>query len=1077
MATIQDSWNILDLHFEQDKVLTAHQIGSFNRFVNENISDIIEQFNPIQIKFDKLSEEDNTVVGYNIKINLLKPRINKPFYSESNGSIYPMYPNLARIRNFHYHSKLFVDTVHEVTKTDANGNILSKKTYETPKIPIGKIPIMLQSDYCVLNDIPRESFATVGEDKYDYGGYFIVNGSEKVVVAQTGENYNNVLLYKNGKGNPNPYVCKVDSKIEGKFESSNMVYIKFTEKDSIIYGRLSQQIQGDIPVFILFRALGIIPDKNILEYIIGDLSTREAETMLQLLQPTLEASIEVQTQDAAFDYMFNLSNIRKFITKDTIDKYKYITDVIERHLFPHIGKSYTKKAYYLGYMVRKLLLGIMEKIPVDDRDHLQSVRIKTTGNLLAELFLDGYSKLLDNMKQAIKKEFSSKNLKDEEIQDLMVRVIKTNSIDAKFKTALSTGNWMGKSDVPDPSNTGVAQLLKRLSYIDMLSHLRKIKKPMNSELKLVAPRYLNTTQWGKLCPCESPDGGSVGLVNFLALTCGVTIGSNAENVIDIVKNYQGLIEIEDLMPEHITYLTKVLVNGDWIGSHQDAYKLLQYLKDQRRKGVINYEVSITYDSAFNEIKVFTDSGRFTRPVFIVEDNKLLITSELLEKIRNKELKWYDLLTGSNPTKRAVIEYLDAAEEENSLIAMDSSILGRDPMKQYSHCEINPNMVLGIAATTIPFIGHNQAPRNCYGAGQCKQAIGIPVSNFNVRYDKFLHVLHYPQVPIVMTRGSKYFNLDQIPGGINVMLAMASYSGFNQEDSLIMNKGSIDRGLFRSTYYVTLRDDLSKGNKEYGKPDPNNTIKIRNHSFRHIGDSGFIKKDVDVEPNDVIIGKIQKTDKTNQVGDGKQLYTDESITLRDMGLKDKKVTVDQVIVSQNGDGYPFVKVRLRKNRIPKIGDKYCLDKETEVLTSEGWIKISEYTNQKIAILASDKLEYEIPKNYYIFKYDSEQGGFDKFIEIKNEKVDMCVTFEHRIYAKLNNTYELIEAKELLNKSYYIKDSNGNEYPVLPEHHSIREHKEDVYCFEVSSQIFLIRRNGKECWTGNCARNGQLAVVSW
>jgi DNA-directed RNA polymerase II subunit RPB2 len=407
----------------------------------------------------------------------------------------------------------------------------------------------------------------------------------------------------------------------------------------------------------------------------------------------------------------------------------------------------------------------------------------------------------------------------------------------------------------------------------------------------------------------------------LALTCGVSIGSNPDNIVDIVKDYPGIVDTEDLMPEHITYLTKVLVNGDWIGSHSEPYKLLNHLRDQRRKGVINYSVSITFDSAFNEIKVFTDSGRFIRPVFIVENNKLLITPALMDKIRNKEVKWYDLLTNNNLLKRAVIEYLDPAEEENSLIAMDSSILGRDELKVFSHCEINPNMVLGIAATTIPFIGHNQAPRNCYGAGQCKQAIGIPVSNFNVRYDKFLHVLHYPQAPIVMTRGSKYFNLDQIPGGINVMLAMASYSGFNQEDSLMMNKGSVDRGLFRSTYYVTLRDDLSKGNKEYGKPDPNNTIKIRNHSFRHIEDSGFIKKDVDVEPNDVIIGKIQKTDKTNQVGDGKQLYTDESITLRDMGLKDKKVTVDQVIVSQNGDGYPFVKVRLRKNRIPKIGDKY------------------------------------------------------------------------------------------------------------------------------------------------------------
>lgn len=922
--TNDDIWNILDLHFDQDKILTAHQIESFNRFVNENIPDIIEQFNPIQIKIEKLSEEDNSLNTYYIKVFLLKPRINKPYHQENNGSIYPMYPNQARIRNFYYGSKLFVDTRHEVIKVDSKGEVISKKTYENFKIPIGKIPIMLQSDFCVLTDIPRQSFHTVGEDQFDYGGYFIVNGSEKVVVAQTSNTFNNVYLYNNGKGNPDPYVCRVDSKIENKFENSNIIYVKFTEKTQTINVRFTQQLtHGNIPIFVLFRALGVIPDKNILEYIIGDLKSADAETMIQLLLPSLEEALEIQTQEAAFDYLYSISNIKKFLTKESVDKMKDINDALERHLFPHIGKSFTKKAYYLGYMTRKLLLGIMEKIPVDDRDHLQSIRVKTTGNLLGELFLDAFGKLRDSMVVLIRKEFSSKNLKDEEIQDLMARVIKPNNIDAKFKTALSTGNWSGKGDIADSSNLGVAQVLKRLSYLDMLSHLRKVVKPFDADLKLAAPRYLNTTQWGRLCPAESPEGGKVGLVNNLAMACRITVGSNPDSIIDLIKSFDNLVETEDLQPEHITYLTKVLVNGDWIGSHPEPYKLIKFFKDQRRKGIINFEVSIAFDTAFNEIKIFTESGRFARPVFIVEDNKLLFSKKLLEQIENKEVKWMDLLTNNNSLGKAVIEYLDPAEEENALIAPEQKYLNNADieLKQYSHCEIHNTMLLGVAGTTIPFCDHNQAPRNVYQCAQVKQSVGIYATNFLVRFDKIGHILHYPQRSLVQNKAMKYINSDKIPGGINVVLAVATYVGFNQDDSLILNKAAVDRGLFHSTYYATYKDDLSKGNKEYGKPDPNNTIKIRAHSFRHIGDDGFIKAETEIEQNDVVIGKIQKTDKTSQIGDGKQLYTDESITLKDMGFKDKKVTVDEVIVSQNGEGYQFCKVRMRKKRIPIIGDKY------------------------------------------------------------------------------------------------------------------------------------------------------------
>ena len=238
-------------------------------------------------------------------------------------------------------------------------------------------------------------------------------------------------------------------------------------------------------------------------------------------------------------------------------------------------------------------------------------------------------------------------------------------------------------------------------------------------------------------------------------------------------------------------------------------------------------------------------------------------------------------------------------------------------KNYTHCEIHPCAILGLSASTIPFCNHNQAPRNVYQCAQVKQAMGIMGTNYVSRLDKASHALYYPQATAVTTKAMKYFNYNDLPAGINAIVAIASYTGFNQEDSLIFNQSAIDRGLFRSTYYDVAKDDLSKGDKRYEKPDPNNTTGIKpNASYEYLDEAtGIIKERETIGREDIIIGKRSKIEKNTQQT---FLYRDESITLKDK-FKDKTATVDKVVLSQNGEGYPFVKIKLRKERIPKIGD--------------------------------------------------------------------------------------------------------------------------------------------------------------
>ena len=383
------------------------------------------------------------------------------------------------------------------------------------------------------------------------------------------------------------------------------------------------------------------------------------------------------------------------------------------------------------------------------------------------------------------------------------KIMKSTTIENGIARALSTGDFSIKQS--NSTKVGVAQVLNRLTYIASISHLRRINTPLEKSGELIAPRKLHNTTWGFLCPAETPEGQSIGVVKNISYMAHLTIPTNSSMLYEYVEPF--IMKVEDSMPSDFHGKVKVLINGSWIGCAHNPYELYENLKDKKYKGIINIYTSIVFDYKRLEIRICNDGGRLTRPVLRVRNNKALITKEIIDRVQKGYLNWNDLLTNCH-LNESVIEYIDAEEQDYSVIAMktQNDYLQKAQNIQYSHCEIHPSTIFGVLASCIPYPDHNQAPRNTYQCAMGKQAMGIYATNYDNRMDKTSYVLTYPTRPLVDTRVMNFINLNKIPSGCQIHVAIMSHTGYNQEDSVLINKASIDRGLFTATIYHTEKDE-------------------------------------------------------------------------------------------------------------------------------------------------------------------------------------------------------------------------------------------------------------------------------
>ena len=932
---IETPWSIIESYFKGQHLerFVRHQLESYNNFVGFQITKTIEMFNPVHIASDQDFDPVSKKHSLEMFITFENFHIYRPQIHENNGAIKLMFPQEARLRNFTYASATTVDlNIKYIVRTGPNLENAQTFYKTIPKIHIGKLPIMLKSSICVLNQYKHFENTQTGECKFDAGGYFIINGSEKTVLGQERAAENRVYCFNINK-NDTKYTWKAEIKSVPDFKciSPKQINMMISSKNNGFGNAICVElprVKQPIPLFIVFRALGNISDKDICEKILLNIADDKNKPMLEALQASVIEANAYLTQEECVKYITSFAMYTPInMDKETgaIKKREFTLEILNNDLFPHCHNM-EQKIYFLGYMTNKLLLASFGILKQDDRDSYLNKRVDLTGSLLNNLYRNYFNKLVKDMEKQIIREINTGSWKSTDDYENIInptniyKIIKSTTIENGLKRALSTGDFGIKHT--NSNKVGVAQVLNRLNYVSSLSHARRISTPADKSGKLIPPRKLHNTCWGFLCPAETPEGQSVGIVKNLSYMTHITIHSNSLSLYEYIMPNIIHIDSDKLTSVDMYEKVKVFVNGAWVGITDSPQELYLMLKDKKHKGIINIYTSIVFDYKMREIRVCNDSGRLTRPLLRVKDKTLLINNDIIDKLNKSELVWDDLLTSSR-LSNAVIEYVDPEEQSWGLIATKPAnlVAKTDTITRYTHCEIHPSTIFGVLASCIPFPEHNQSPRNTYQCAQGKQAMGVYVTNYENRMDKTAYVLNYPMRPLVDTRIMNLIQLNKIPSGTQVIVAIMTHTGYNQEDSLLINKASIDRGMALVTVYHTEKDEDKQkinGDEEIRcKPDSTKTKGMKMGNYNKVNSKGVIPENTLVENRDIIIAKVTPI-KENRNDHTKVIkYDDQSKIYKTV----EETYIDKNYIDRNGEGYTFAKVRIRATRKPVIGDKF------------------------------------------------------------------------------------------------------------------------------------------------------------
>ena len=710
-----ERWDLIDAYFETNK-LVRQQIESFDEFTNTMVQEVIDNSPPIEVDNDLIIQKEPGTIKKRFRLTFKNISFGKPSLNEKDGTVNKLLPKEARLRSLVYAAPLYcsVNYTHEIFEN--NEWILEPDLGEYAEIEnqrelLGYIPIMVQSSICSLGGKTSEELTRLGECAYDQGGYFIVNGSEKVLIAQERQSNNKVFCFKRkpgGTGGNYSWSSEIRSSVYCGVRPPISFSVLLSNKNEIV--AQFHNFKDPIPIVLVFRALGCETDEEILFDKIG--IEEDDYEMIDMLQESLNSDFSIKETEIAKDWIGKRPNKNGTSAANVpkSDRILFVNGIFEKELFPHLGESLLKKSYFFGYMIKRLLSAALGRELESDRDHFSNKRLDMSGILLASLFRMLFRRFRREVQIYIQKRV------DEDKDIHVSTAFKSKVITNNLKYSIATGNW-GLQQGGTSTRVGVSQVLNRLTYMASLSHLRRINAPGAREGKQVAPRKLHSTQFGMICPAETPEGQAVGLVKNRSLSSSITLGNVSVSDIENLLEGLGVEEFdsidEDERQDVVKLFPKIMIHGNWIGIHRDIDTLIAELKRLRRELSIDHEVTFSFNRKRNEFLIDTDAGRAIRPLLIVENGKLKLTKEHLEKIRKSEMTWIDCIANG------IVEYVDSSEEENALIAMDpkdlagKGIYGPEVVNEYTHMELHPSLILGICASIIPFPDHNQSPRNTY----------------------------------------------------------------------------------------------------------------------------------------------------------------------------------------------------------------------------------------------------------------------------------------------------------------------------------------------------------------------------
>ena len=1051
------------LLFKKQYVQYTHMYDSYNRWIDRNIREFLIKGRHI---IDE-EKQDHKIIRHLFRFSDIEFHLPK----DDSPAEKIITPTIAKIRNLTYASKMTAKVEQIVEVQDIQTKATNTRVLYSDVIPIGKIPIMTRSAFCVTQPNIAPNVKNT-ECKYDPGCGFIIKGSEKVIISLEKIADDRIYVFTSRKKNAGfeddlQYFAHISSKAQNIYGNIQACKLSMRRDNSIIVTIKDVEVN----LFVMMRALGIESDYDIYSNIVYDINdTAMVNVVKQSLfannnEPVtfLDGKVDVVTTQAqAIEFLKSKMKSKKFSDTNPQDKadqqYAAVIDYLKNDFLPHLGtdeQSILVKGKTLGYMVHRLLLAYLKRDQPDNRDSYIHKRMELPGELLDQLFKPSVRKMINETSKKFKKK--RRGVTDTNYPNVISQILQSNTIEMNLNQSLATGTWGAR-------RKGVAQLLQRFTFMQSYSYLRRFQSASNdqSNNRVISMRHVDQHCYGYIDSIETPEGQKVGMVKNLALSATVTLPMPEQIPIirKILLNVPDDIEIFgfDIPMMEYKKLTKIFINGEWIGFTNKAFKLIDYLKGKRFTGELHRHVGITYKTSLRkdtrEIRINTDGGRMIRPLLCVKNNQLVVTKAMLDKINNLS---YDIPNKINSLEQflqenpGTIEYVDVEESTNALVAMYAKNVADeyekmttivknpnphgDPVdryanvyKRFTHCEFHPMMMLGSITSNIPLMEHNQSPRNYYNFSQVRQAMGISTSNYK-RTATITFALYHTAKPLVISRAAEYTHTDMLPAGENAVVAIASYGGYNQEDSIVMNLSAIDRGLFRASAYKKYEDVAKKSSSgqedEFGIKDKSlvKGLNDKEKNYNKVNEQGFAPEETKLENGDIMIAKVTRMIDKDAAS---KAFKDESQPFK----SNRTGYVDRVWHNKltDGDGYPLIKMRVRTECIPIVGDKFCMLNDHEILTTDGWINITQVTrNHRVATMQNgDVLEYHNPTDIQELDYKGDM------YTIKSNQVDLKVTSNHRMYVgdREGKRFKIELASDIYGKRRkYMKNIKNTNLPGL------------------------------------------------
>ena len=943
------SRNLLDTYFKTvDYPFTRHHIDSFDQFIMQDIPAILKSNNPFLI-LKELNPKTNTYM-YRVEVfvgGLLgeEVEIGTPTLSLQKATeVRVLFPNEARLRNLSYASTVYANIIVKMTITV--GDTAEEIVREYKRMPLFQLPILLHSRFCVLHGKPKSFLQEAGECPQDQGGYFIVDGSEKVLITRQEQAFN--TLYVQSQPNNDKVetygniTCLSSETRQVKVVTFNWVRATDTLQVTLPY------VRTPIPIFVLFRAMGVQSDKDILQLIYPDLNSAEAKLALPILITSIAE---------AYPFMDTYSSIQfiKAMTKGFSEEHVY--DILFNQTFIHISDKHGgSRVHFLADCVRRFMRVHLGIDPNADRDDTRNQRALTSGQLLRMLFSNAYSNWKKAVRLSIDTEYAYNTetysglkfaniFSEGNTQKLFIRpgrsdksITLTEGIMRGFKGKWVTGGSGGALGHSD-EKSGVLQALSRLSYLDFMSHTRRVVLNFDTGMKLTKPRQLHTSQYGYYCTNETPGGSSIGITKNLSMMTMISTATNPEPIVKLLIERSWIIPCSEMRTDLLQVSVPFFLNNGIIGYTLQPVELTEVIKLMKWTGCLPVFTSIGFSIRNRRVFMFVDEGRPARPLIHIEKGKL--PKDTLQSAKS----WRNLVLGTYPLTQAhgmstttildplsqtsgsiplseykkilephigVIEYIDPYEQNEAFIINFPEHLNSEA----SHMEIHPCTIVSVVNGMIPFANFNQSPRNQLSCSQSKQGLGMYATNFQNRYDNSANVLCYGEAPIVRTLAYDVLGEGRMPYGHNLIMAIMPFHGYNQDDGIVFNDDSFQRGMFRNINYRSYEtfeeiDKLANTRSVIANP-------LRIHQwtdlkpgrdYTKLDERGIIKIGESVDENTVIVGKY---------------IQDKSGKIKDASLTPQVWTsgrVESVAITVNNNGLLLVKIRITQDRTPELGDKF------------------------------------------------------------------------------------------------------------------------------------------------------------